>query len=97
MDSPLVPKKGFVITNQIDPSTIRSDIHSESSLIYCSHCKRNVQSTVVTSFNCSSCLFCFCCFGCWVLSRCCGKDCDCQDASHYCPICKGYIGSYSSC
>lgn len=48
MDSPLVPKKGFVITNQIDPSTIRSDIHSESSLIYCSHCKKKC------SINCSN-------------------------------------------
>lgn len=39
MDSPLVPTKGFVITNQTELPKIKSAIHSDSCLIYCSHCK----------------------------------------------------------
>ena len=91
-----------VILNQPIPQVIYIDtskLGTSPSLYSCPFCKNQITTEVKKKFNWFSCVFCWwaglCC---WAgLQFCRNKELNCNDAEHFCPICRNKIGDYSSC
>ena len=92
-----------VISNQPLPQVIYIDSSklntTSSSSITCPFCRNQVYTQVSKRFNWLSCVLCMwagiCC---WAgLQFCRNKELNCNDAEHFCPICRNKIGDYSSC
>ena len=98
--SPYNPQQ--VISNQPIPQVIYIDtskLGTSPSFFSCPFCKNQITTEVKKKFNWFSCVFCWwaglCC---WAgLQFCRNKELNCNDAEHFCPICRNKIGDYSSC
>ena len=91
-----------VISNQPLPQVIYIDtskLGTSPSFYTCPFCRNQITTEVKKKFNWFSCALCWwagiCC---WAgLQFCRNKELNCNDAEHYCPICRNKIGDYSSC
>ena len=90
---PPPPQQSTVIIT----TTTAMPISSGPCRITCPSCHAEVLTTVKHQPNCRthSWAICLCLFVCWPCV--CVPYCmdSCQDASHYCPNCNAYIGTYS--
>ncbi len=90
VNQPIVPQVIYVDTSKLTTSPC--------SMI-CPFCKSQINTEVKKNWNVLSCVLCLwaglCC---WAgLQFCRNKQLNCFDAEHFCPVCRGKIGDYSSC
>lgn len=81
-----------------DPNQLKQ----ESVNTVCPYCKRQVTTNAIKRCDCVNCLCCLitgsCCFVPYCCFQCCrGKAISCYSASHYCPLCGGFLKEYLAC
>ena len=88
-----------------DPSTLIFDpnqIEYSSIKVVCPYCKKQVMTNAIRRCDCCNLLCCLISGSCCWIPYCCfqscrGKPTICYSASHYCPMCGGYLKEYLAC
>ena len=90
-----------IVVNQVTPAVavVTPAARSSPYLTICPFCQNQVMTLSTLQFNCCTCCLCWCtgfvCFA--IIQACRGKDINCYDAEHKCPMCGKTIGMYNSC
>ena len=99
------PQNPSVIINPNPITTIIFDpnqLKNESVNVMCPYCKKSVMTNAVRRCDCVNLLCCLCSFSSCFITYCCfqccrGKPISCYSASHYCPMCGGFLREYLAC
>ena len=91
-----------VIQSSVTYYSSNDHLKTDSCSAYCPFCKKSVMSVPETSCSCSNFICCLFTYPflfipwCWFQSSR-GKELNCLNAVHKCPICGSIIGNYNAC
>ena len=98
MVQPPNQNNNIIYTMIFDPNQLKNS----STNVVCPYCKNQVMTNAIRRCDCCNLLCCLFTLSCCTVPYCCfqccrGKNISCYSASHYCPMCGGYLKEYLAC